>query len=385
MTVRDDALTTPEASTAPVSAPNPAPGEDTDEEMPRAGVSRRRMVAFALFFVFALGFLYFVLPRLAGIRETWNRIDSGEPGWLAVAAGFEVLSFGGYIVLFRTVFVRGSPRIDWRESYQITMAGLAATRLFAAAGAGGVALTAWAVRRSGMEARTVACRMVAFMSLLYAVFMGTLVVDGILLRTGVFPGPAPLAFTVIPAALGGTAIAIFLAMSLVPADFERRLESWSNRRGLGRLAGWARRAATVPAAVSGGVRDALALIRAREPGVLGAIAWWTFDIAVLWACFHAFGNPPSKAVIVMAYFVGMLANAPPLPGGIGGVDGGMIGSFIAFGVPAGLAVVAVLTYRAFAFWLPTIPGAIAYFQLRRTVSRWRAERPPSPAAPAGAT
>ena len=183
------------------------------------------MVAFALFFVFALGFLYFVLPRLAGLRATWNRIDSGEPGWLAVAAGFEVLSFGGYIVLFRTVFVRGSPRIDWRESYQITMAGLAATRLFAAAGAGGVALTAWAVRRSGMEARTVAGRMVAFMSLLYAVFTGTLVVDGILLRTGVFPGPAPLAFTVIPAALGGTAIAIFLAMSLVPADFERRLES----------------------------------------------------------------------------------------------------------------------------------------------------------------
>jgi uncharacterized membrane protein YbhN (UPF0104 family) len=45
-----------------------------------------------------------------------------------------------------------------------------------------------------------------------------------------------------------------------------------------------------------------------------------------------------------------------------------------FGVPAGLAVVAVLAYRAFAFWLPTIPGAIAYLQLRRTVSRWREER-----------
>ena len=49
----------------------------------------------------------------------------------------------------------------------------------------------------------------------------------------------------------------------------------------------------------------------------------------------------------------------------------MIGAFAAFGVDVGLAVVAVLTYRAFAFWLPTIPGAIAYFQLRRTVARWR--------------
>ena len=35
---------------------------------------------------------------------------------------------------------------------------------------------------------------------------------------------------------------------------------------------------------------------------------------------------------------------------------------------------AVLTYRAFAFWLPTIPGAIAYFQLRKTVQRWKEER-----------
>jgi len=233
-----------------------------------------------------------------------------------------------------------------------------------------------------MDRRTVARRMVAFMSLLYAVYMGTLVVDGILLRTGVFPGPAPLAFTVIPTVFGGIAITVFLAMSLVPADFERRLERSSQRRQLRPLARWARRAASAPAAVSSGVRDALALMRAREPGVLGAVAWWTFDIAVLWACFHAFGDPPSKAVIVMAYFVGMLANALPLPGGIGGVDGGMIGSFIAFGVPGGLAVVAVLAYRAFAFWLPTVPGGVAYLQLRRTVSRWREERTSGAAAPA---
>ncbi len=65
---------------------------------------------------------------------------------------------------------RPTGRIGWRESYEITMAGLVATRLFAAAGAGGVALTAWALRRSGMEPRLVACRMVAFMVLLYVVY-----------------------------------------------------------------------------------------------------------------------------------------------------------------------------------------------------------------------
>jgi uncharacterized protein (TIRG00374 family) len=80
----------------------------------------------------------------------------------------------------------------------------------------------------------------------------------------------------------------------------------------------------------------------------------------------------------MAYFVGMLANVLPLPGGIGGVDGGMIGALIAFGVDGSLALLAVLTYRAFSFWLPTLPGAVAYFQLRRTVHRWQAELSPTP-------
>jgi uncharacterized protein (TIRG00374 family) len=75
----------------------------------------------------------------------------------------------------------------------------------------------------------------------------------------------------------------------------------------------------------------------------------------------------------MAYFVGMLGNLLPLPGGLGGVEGGMIGAFAAFGVEFNLAVLAVLTYRGIAFWLPTVPGALAYLQLRRTVARWRAE------------
>jgi len=118
------------------------------------------------------------------------------------------------------------------------------------------------------------------------------------------------------------------------------------------------------------VRGALGLLRTRNPALLGAVAWWAFDIAVLWACFHAFGEPPTIPVLVMAYFTGMLGNLLPLPGGIGGVEGGMIGALIAFDVPSGLAVVSVLSYRAFAFWLPTIPGLLAYVGLRRTVRNW---------------
>jgi uncharacterized membrane protein YbhN (UPF0104 family) len=349
-------------------------GRGEPEEMPRVRFTRRRLLASILFVVSVAAFLYFVLPKLLGLRDTWNRIQHGDPLWLALAAALEVLSFFGYIALFQAVFVRGQSRIGWRASYQITMAGLAATRLFATAGAGGIALTAWAVRRSGMEPKIVACRMIAFLALLYAVYMGALVIGGVGLYLGVFAGPNPFALTIVPAIFGATVIAIFLMVSLLPTDFDPLVKRWLHGGRLSRIAG---HVVAAPAAAASGVRTALALVRSRDPNLLGAIAWWGFDISVLWACFHAFGGSPPATVIVMSYFIGMLGNILPLPGGIGGVDGGMIGAFSAFGVPVQLAVVAVLAYRVFAFWLPTLPGAIAYLQLRRTVARWRTDAAPS--------
>jgi uncharacterized protein (TIRG00374 family) len=372
----------PETATDQHKPPEPEPAPDADgagpkraktpnrDEMPRVAMTKRRVVIFVLFVAGALAFLYFGLPQIAGLGDTWKRLQQGSPWWFALAIVFKVASFAGYMWLFRAVFVDARyPRITWSASYQITMAGLAATRLFAAAGAGGVALTAWAVRRSGMPAREVGNRLVAFTVLTYIWYGAALFIDGILLRTGVLPGPAPFAVTVIPALIGGGITAAFFAIALIPEDLEQRLPSWKGFSHRG--ARWARRIATIPAATSSGVRMSIRMARAGTPGLLGGFIWWATDIATLWACFHAFGDPPNWAILIMAYFVGMLGNLLPLPGGIGGVDGGMIGALIAFGVDGGLAVVAVLSYRAFAFWLPTIPGVIAYLQLRRTVERWR--------------
>jgi uncharacterized membrane protein YbhN (UPF0104 family) len=348
--------------------------------MPRVVFTRRRLFGFGLFVVSSIAFLYFVLPKIVGLHDAWDRISHGDVSWLVVGACLEVLSFCGYVALFRAVFVKAAgaastpvraSRIDWAASYEITMAGLAATRLFATAGAGGVALTAWAVRRSGMDGRIVACRMIAFLALLYGVYMATFVIDGLGLWFGILAGPAPFAITVVPAIFGAVVIGTFLAVSLLPGDAERLVGRWT--RGEGRLGRVARRVALAPAAAATGIRTAISLVRTRDPSLLGAIGWWGFDIATLWACFHAFGGSPPTAVIVMAYFVGMLGNTLPLPGGIGGVEGGMIGAFSAFGVPVEIAVPSVLAYRVFAFWLPTLPGAIAYLQLRRTVQRWRAD------------
>ena len=239
-----------------------------------------------------------IRDRIAGIDDTWARIETGDPWWLAAALGFTILSFGGYVVLFQSVFVRAGSPIDLRASYQITMAGLAATRVFAAGGAGGLVLTAWALRQSGMERRTVADHTLAFLVLTYAVYMGALVVAGIGLRTGLFPGPAPFGPPVVPAVLAAIAMALALALAVVPPDLQRRLEGYA--RGHGRFARVLQRASNAPAAFSAGVREAIAHLRAHDPALLGSIAFWGFNICVLWAAFRAFGDSPAGAVIVLS-------------------------------------------------------------------------------------
>lgn len=346
--------------------------DDEEDHFGRLHVSRRKVLAFAAFLVLMVVALYYLAPRVAGLEQTWHRVERGDPYWLVLAFVFTVGSFAGYVALFRGVYVRAGSQIDWRASYQITMSGNLAARVFAAGGAGGVVLTAWALRRSGMSARQVADKSVSFVVLTYLIYALALVVCGIGLRTGLLPGSAPFAVTVPPALIGAAACAVGIAIAFVPTDFERRVGSDGEASGL--VGRWLRRIANVPAAASAGVRDALQHLGSRDPALLGAIAYWVFQVAVLWAAFRAFGEAPPPAVLVMAFFVGMFGNLLPMPGGVGGVEGGMIGALVAFGVDAGLAFVAVLVYRAFVFWLPMLPGVIAYFQLLRTVERWSADR-----------
>ncbi len=328
--------------------------------------------------------LYLLLPKLAGLNQTWGRLKHGDPVWLGAAAGAELLSIGGYILLFRTVFGRGMSRLGWAVSIQIPLAGIAAIRLFAAAGAGGVAVTAWALGRAGMEARIVACRMVANVIVQYAVYLAALVLFGFGVGLGILPGHGPFELTLLPAVLSIVLAGIVLSAVLLPADVERRL-----RRIAGGPRWWRRlleRAAAAPAALGDGARTAAALILDRRPGLIGAVFYWGFDIAALGFSFRAFGGQPPFAIIVLGYFLGTLGSLLPLPGGIGGVEGAMIGSFVAFGIPASQAVIAVLAYRAISFWLPTLPGIAGYLALRRTVHRWEttpnATATPKPNPPA---
>jgi uncharacterized protein (TIRG00374 family) len=392
---REDARVASAPERRPADLPSDPP-PDTDElpieEPSTEAVERgftmdaRRLAVYTLTVLLVIGALYFVLPKITETGDALQRIQDADPVWIVVALGFNLASFAAYIALFAgTVGGRTAPpkvreRLDWRASYQITLAGLAATRLFSAGGAGGIALTYWALRRAGMPARESARRMVAFLVLLYTIYLFALVICGVGIRIGLFPGPSPVGMTIVPAALAGVALVVVFLISLIPGDFERLVASWA--RGHRRVA-LARRIASVPATIASGTREALSILRHPGSGflsIVGAAGFWAANIGVLWACFHAFGESVPKAVLIQGFFVGMTANLLPFfPGGVGSVDAGLIGAFLAFGLPSSTVFVAVLTYRVIAFWLPIPPGIVAYLQLRRTVSRWRAEEAPAPA------
>ena len=350
----------------------PRPGNHKDEDR-GLEINGRSVLTLCGFLLATILGLYLLLPQLAGLEDTWERIEDGSPRWILLAFLLTFGMFGGYVAMFRGVFGRHpSDRIGWRESYLITMAGLAASRIFAAGGAGGLVLQAWALRQAGMEKRKVADKTISFLVLTYFPYAAAVIVCGFGLRTGLFPGEAPFTVTVVPAVIAMILVALCCLILLVPTDLQRRLDGFARRTGmLGRIA---QKLATIPAATSAGLHDALAHVRSRDPGLLGAILYWAFQIAVLWAAFRAFGEAPPLAVLIQAFFVGMLGNLLPIPGGVGGVEGGMIGAFAAFGVDAGLAVVAVLVFRALTFWLPLLPGVISFFKLRARVEEWRRER-----------
>jgi uncharacterized membrane protein YbhN (UPF0104 family) len=326
----------------------------------------RRLAAPALIAAAAVAAVFLLGGRVHAIADGVRRGLGVSPGWGLAGAALELLSLAGYVALLSLVAGRAAPRVGPRASAQITLAGAAATRLLPTAGAGGVVLTLWALRRAGLGQRAATRTLLAFLVLLYAVFLGSVVIAGAMLTVGLggTGDPAELSALPVAAALLGIALALALAA--------RRGERLRARSGGESATGELRARIGAGAQLIGeAVRDACRLLRAGDPRLAGAFAYWAFDAAVLWSMLHAFGSPPALPAIAVAYLVGQFANAIPLPGS---VSGGMTGVLIAFGVAPALALPAVLCYRAIAVWLPTPVALAAVPALRATTARWGREQ-----------
>ncbi len=326
----------------------PLEAEPLPEGFSRSRVRRSLLVLAAVAIVIVA--VLALLPGLASVRQAFR---GAEPGWIALAVVLELLSCASYVLAFRAVFCE---HMSWRTSTEIGLSEQAANSLLSVGGAGGLALGAWILRRGGVPGDRIARRTVAFFLVTSIANVGLLAVAGAALAIGLLPGPSQrLTLGAIPAIIGVGAIALALAAG-------RIARSRAARSGHRRLR-------TSLAALADGVGEAVSLLRSSAMWT-GSLGYLVFDLAVLGVCFPAFGNPePPIDALVLAYLIGQLGGLVPLPGGIGGLDLGLIGALLLYGVNATDAAVAVLAYRAVLLTIPAAVGLPALASLRRRLRR----------------
>jgi uncharacterized membrane protein YbhN (UPF0104 family) len=338
----------------------------------------RRAAVPALLAVAAVAVVLLAGGRIHAFLDAMRRGLSVSPGWAAAGGVFEFISLAGYVGLLSLIAGRAAPRVGARESAQITFAGAAATRLLPTAGAGGVATALWALRRAGLRPRAATRTLLVFMIVLYSVFLASIAVSGAVLALGLVHSSGPTELAAVPALLAvlGIGVCLGLASRYGAGSEPDGVESKMCEGGGVAAQAHHSRAKTTARLVGDAVGDACRVVRQRDPRLAGAIAYWTFDAAVLWAMLHAFGSPPVLPVVALAYFVGQVANTLPIPGS---VSGGISAVLIAFGVPAEVALPSVLAYRAVAVWLPSPVAIAAVPALRATLARWGREDARAPA------
>ena len=326
-----------------------------------AELSRRRLRSRLLIAIGLVAVVVAVVALLPGLGELRSRLAHASPPWLLLGVGLKLLSGLGYVAAFRMVFCR---RMSWRVSYQIGMSELAADALFPTGGAGGLALGAWALRRGGMPARDIARRTVAFFLLTSVPNVAGVILIGFGLATGVLAGERNPLLTAVPAAIAVLAVVAVLVGGRL-----------AGRRGL-RTQGGPRQQSSRRAralregliALADGVEGALSLLReANLVLILGLLGYLAFDVTILWATFRSLGSAPPLPIVVIAYLIGELGGLIPVPGGIGGIDAGLIGTLALYNVRLASAAGAVLAYRAIALWVPALVGGGAFVVLRRTL------------------
>jgi uncharacterized membrane protein YbhN (UPF0104 family) len=323
------------------------PPEPVDEQVDRRQLGRRVLQATGLLAVLALIVLF-----APGLGEVRTRLGDASPGWLIGAVALEGLSCASYVVMFKPIFC---DRMTWRSATELGLSELAIGSLVPASGAAGLALGAWALRKSGMPTRKIAERSVAFFVIKSGANFIAVAVLGVLMFLGLGPSLSPL-LTILPAALAILAIAVVVLLPRVLHEPERLAQRGPK---------WAAFATFVGASGDGLVQAGRVLRTGDARVISGSLGYWFFDNLVLWATFHAVGTTPPFTIVLMAYLIGQLGGLLPIPGGIGGIDGGLIGTFVVYGVAAAPTTAAVLAYRLILFWLPLLVGSIAFTSLQR--------------------
>jgi uncharacterized membrane protein YbhN (UPF0104 family) len=316
-----------------------------DDRAGRLTIRRRRFYRRQLGVTLVVGAVaatFLVVPALAAVPA---RVVKGCATWILTGAALELLSALGFVVFFKLVF---AAPLSWRRTTPAALRALGASTVLPAGGLVGPTVGAWSTSTEKPSLSQLARSTITFIALTNAPGAVVLTTFGTLLWLGLPSGPHQAALTILPAliAIGLLGSTWFIGgTSRAHPPAQRQHTSW--------------RLMTKPtAAVSASITDARALVTAGDWKLFGALAYYAFDNAVLWAAFHAYGRAPEIGVVVMGYLVGSLAGAVPIPAGLGVLEGGLIGALVLYGAPAAPAAAAVLLYRGISLSVPIVLGTL---------------------------
>lgn len=303
---------------------------------------------------------YVVIPQLAGARESWEATRTGDLWWLSVAFVLQaasLLCFTGLTV----VVLRSSGAPAYFTMFRIDLTGYGLSHVIPGGGASAAAVRFRLMWRAGVRTEDA----VTATAITTAVTTCTLIAE-FALGVGLtlfHPGRHPFLLTAAWVAVG--ALAFVAAVLTVLLVFPARTISLAS--------GAARRLPFLrPAAVESlgrGMVDRLRGLavdrRALLDSVLWSVGYFAADTACLYVCLLAFGYSADAVGLVAAYgLVNLLALLPLTPGGLGIVEGVLVPVLVSFGTPRGVALLGVLAWRFFGFWLPIPASSLSYLSLR---------------------
>jgi uncharacterized membrane protein YbhN (UPF0104 family) len=304
----------------------------------RGSVTARLLTIAVL--VAALVSLLLAVPGLSTVASEIGHLNGG---WLILAVGLELASCASFVVVFRHFF-KGVPA---RPAKELAWTEMGSGALLPGGGVGSLAVGGWLLHLAGMPTRKIVRNSSGLFFLTSAVNVAALVLGGSLLASGLSAGQHDLLRAGLPILVGSGVVGLALAVARLigrrPLVFAE--SSWA-------------------AQLVAGIGEAERALRHPSWRLTGAIGYLGFDIAVLAAALTAVGYSPPLAVLILGYIIGYLANAIPVPGAVGVLEGGLAGTLVLYGAPVTQATAGVLIYHAIAFWVPSIGGVLGYRLLR---------------------
>jgi uncharacterized membrane protein YbhN (UPF0104 family) len=318
---------------------------------------RNGLVWTAVLAVLLLG-VGLAIPDLRGVLDRASRANLA---WLGLAVALELASCLGYVGTVRLVLARGPAKMVRRLAW----AEMAFGAVVPVGGAGGLAVGAWAMRTWGISWSRIANRSAVIFLLTSAVNVAVLGLAGVGLLAGVDNTHASFVYGLVPAVVAFAGLAVCIALPPLIGEREPSADRSALTGALSRAASW--------------IRDTEKVAFTPNWRLLGTVGYLLFDIAVLWACLRALGVKAPIVALVLGYQIGYLANLVPIPGGLGVLEGGLLGALLLYGLPAAPTAAAVVLYHAIALWVPTLGGTLGFARLRGSLATQRSKSPQVPA------